>query len=44
MHNTIPTPSPVKTGNDLKPPVQNSNTTPGKSFPENKNLNQSPVN
>jgi hypothetical protein len=44
MQNTIPVKntSPVKTGNDLHPPVQNVNTT-GKAFPENKgNFPQSP--
>jgi hypothetical protein len=44
MQNTTPVKntSPVKTGNDLHPPVQNVNTT-GKAFPENHgNFPQSP--
>jgi hypothetical protein len=45
MQNPIPLikQSPVKTGNDLHPPVQNVNTN-GRAFPENKSdFPQDPV-
>jgi hypothetical protein len=43
MQNKLVTQSPVKSTND-KAPVQNTNVTPNKAFPESKNPNQSAVN